>query len=108
MRVFINDIRKWQNEFQVDLKKPSTLSNRDLQSYHIACSQIIEWASALEKVANNICDSCGKIEKEYQVVLGKYQLLPITMKGDKPVPAHEYLHVVDELYAKLKGEIHGI
>jgi len=69
MRVFLDDIRKWKNEFQGDEKKPSTLSSRKLQSYHTTYSRSIERASALIKVATNMCDSCGKIEQAYQVAL---------------------------------------
>jgi len=47
-------------------------------------------------------NSSGKIEQVYQVALQKHQLLLVTMRGDELVPAHEYLHSVDDLHEKLK------
>ena len=62
----------------------------------------------MEKVATNMCDSCGNIEQAYQVALRKHQLSLITFKGYEPIPTHEHLHAVDELHEKLKAEIHSI
>jgi len=55
-----------------------------------------------------MCDSCGKIQKVYQVALRKHQHSPITIKEDEPILMHEYLHAMDELHDKLKEEIHSI
>jgi len=62
----------------------------------------------LEKVTTKMCESCGKIEQAYQVALRKHQLPLITMRRDEPFPAYEYLHSVDEIYERLKEEIHNI
>jgi len=42
MKVFNDDIKKWQNEFQEDPKKPSFLNNCTLQSYQTTCNHSIE------------------------------------------------------------------
>jgi len=106
MNILLDDIRKWQTEFQKDGNKPSTISNRELHSYHIACSRRLERESTLEKVATERCDSCGKIEQAYQVALRKHQLLLISFEEYKLNPAHKHLYVVDELHEKLKAKIH--
>lgn len=74
MKVFLDDVRKWKTEFQKDEKKPSTLSNHKLHSYHTVGSRSLERVSTLEKVATEMCDNCGKIKHTYQVALRKHQL----------------------------------
>jgi len=42
MNFFLEDIRKWKNEFQKNEKKLPTLSSHELHSYHTSCSQSLK------------------------------------------------------------------
>ena len=108
MKVFLDDIRKWKNEFQKDEKKPSTLSSHELHSYHTVGSQSLERATTLENVATKMCNSCGKIKQTYQVALRKHQLPLIYFEEDELTTTHKHLYVVDELHEKLKAKIHNV
>jgi len=102
MKVFIDDIWKWKNEFQEDSKKPSSLNSCTLQSCQTTCNHSIEWANALEKVTTEMCESYGNIEQAYQVALWKHQLLSIIVRGDEPILIYEYLHSMDKIHEQLK------
>jgi len=108
MEVMINDVKKWKCQFQQDPNKPTSLNDHTFQSYQTAWHKSIERAKALEEVVADMCESCGKIEQSYQVVLRSHHLLQITMRGDEFVPSYEYLQPLEEMHTQLKEEIHKI